>query len=67
MFNVTKHKLVPKHTLLSDIFNLIGIIPYDKSKYVHDKKKKIPGGRKDDYIAYSKIDAFLFLASLKTL
>jgi len=29
-----------KHTLLSDIFNLIGLIPYDKHKFNSDKKKQ---------------------------
>ena len=43
-----------KHTLLSDIFNLIGIVPYDKNKYGHDKKKKIPGNKKDTYTIYGK-------------
>jgi len=32
-----------KHTLVADVFNLIGIVPYDKKKFDEDKKKKIPG------------------------
>ena len=43
-----------KHSLLIDIFNLIGIIPYDKNKYEHDQKKKIPGSKSEENKAFSK-------------
>ena len=32
-----------KHSLLSDMLNLVGIIPYDKKKYVEDQKKRLGG------------------------
>jgi tubulin polyglutamylase TTLL4 len=32
-----------KHTLMCDMMNLIGILPYNKRAYEEEKKKKIPG------------------------
>jgi tubulin polyglutamylase TTLL4 len=32
-----------KHSLMCDMMNLIGLLPYNKKAYEEEKKKRIPG------------------------